>query len=127
MQPSTNAMIQAVYGWVPITYSGCTGPALKDTPGFDAAFQAYCTLQYNYLDPSVPAAYKFNPYVALIHRTLESSAYAFSVDDGLAFKRVTGDGVIFAIGGPKGLENLTPTPLPTLDTYQAQCKELPPA
>jgi hypothetical protein len=120
--PDSTAMIQALYGWVPITYNNCTGRALKDTPNFDTAIKTYCTLQYNYLDPSVPAADVFNPYTALIHKTLQSSAYAFSIDDALAFKHVVDDGIILTIGGTAGLKNKTPTPLPTLDTYKNQCK-----
>jgi hypothetical protein len=120
--PGSTAMIQAVYGWVPVTYNNCMGKALVTTPGYAAAIATYCTLQYNYLDPSIPAADVFNPYTALIHKTLQSSAYAFSIDDKLSFKRVIDDGIILTIGGATGLVNKTPTPLPTLATYKNQCK-----
>jgi hypothetical protein len=33
------------------------------------------------------------------------NAYAFSVDDAVGFMSELGDGLIFAVGGPKGLEN----------------------
>jgi hypothetical protein len=120
--PDTTAMIQAVYGWVPITYNNCTGNPLVTTPGYATAVATYCTLQYNYLDTSVPAKDRFNPYTQLIHQTLMSSSYAFSIDDKLSFKRVVDDGIILAIGGTTGLVNKTATPLPTLATYKNQCK-----
>jgi hypothetical protein len=120
-QPGSIAMIQAVYGWVPITYNGCTGGALAKTPGYADAIATYCTLQYNYLDTTLPAADIFNPYTALIHKELESSAYAFSIDDELSFKHVVDNGIILTIAGANGLVNQEGTPLPTLDTYKNQC------
>ena len=32
--PDFNSTIQAIYGFVQITFNGCTGGPLKDTPGF---------------------------------------------------------------------------------------------
>jgi hypothetical protein len=63
----------------------------------------------------------FNPYTQLIHKTLASTAYAFSIDDGVSFKHAEGTGVVFAVGGPTGLPNEKPTPLPTKDRILKQC------
>jgi hypothetical protein len=122
LQPDNTALIQAVYGWVPVRYNGCQGDALVKTPGYAATIATYCTLQYNYLDTTVPAADRFNPYTQLIHQTLESSSYAFSIDDELSFKHIVDHGIILSIGGDGGLVNKTPTPLPTLGTYKKQCR-----
>jgi len=107
--------MQAVYGWVPIVNRGCTGLDLKtDVPSYQNAALAYCRLQYNYvtLPANQKAVYTFNPYIALIHASyspvlgggLDSSAYAFSIDDKLSFKSVVADGIILTIAGSKGLE-----------------------
>lgn len=63
--PDFNSTIQAIYGFVPITFKGCTGGALKDTKGFNDAIGHYCDLQYNYLT-GIPDAEIFNPYTQLI-------------------------------------------------------------
>jgi hypothetical protein len=122
--PNDIPVIQAVYGWVPIRYGSppCQGKALVTTPGYAKAIATYCTLQYNYLDPTVPTADIFNPYTRLIHQMLQSSSYAFSIDDELSFKHIVDDGIILTIGGAGGLVNKTPTPLPTLRTYKKQCR-----
>jgi hypothetical protein len=122
--PDFNSTIQAIYGFVPITFNGCTGGALRDTPGFNDAIGHYCDLQYNYL--TVPDKEIFNPYTQLIHKTLESSAYAFSIDDKASFKHVKGAGIILAIAGANGLENTTPSPLPNEHNFRNQCRETPP-
>jgi len=135
--------MQAVYGWVPIVYRGCTGLDLKtDETSYKDAALAYCRLQYNYVTlPPSQKAYIFNPYTALIHAPynpvsgggLNSSAYAFSIDDKLSFKSVVADGVILTIGGTKGLEfdpkadppqtAPVPTPIPTTaKEIQDHCK-----
>jgi hypothetical protein len=123
--PDFDSTIQAIYGFVPITFSGCTGGALKDTAGFKDAIGHYCDLQYNYLT-GAPEAEIFNPYTQLIHATLESSAYAFSIDDKVSFKHVVGTGIILAIAGANGLENQTAAPLPDENNYKDQCRETPP-
>ena len=64
----------------------------------------------------------FNPYVKLIHQTLASNAYAFSIDDAVAFKSLPGDGIVITIAGAEGLENQTQTPLPTASTYRTYCE-----
>jgi hypothetical protein len=111
----------AVYGFVPIKAPlfapTCTGLDLKaaaDKLGqdFTALQETYCQLQYNYLDPSVASDHVFNPYVKLIHQTLNSSAYAFSIDDKQSFKQVADTGMIFTIAGTNGLTNKTATQIP---------------
>jgi hypothetical protein len=130
--PPFYIMMQAVYGWVPIVNDGCTGVDLKtDVAAYETAALAYCRLQYNYvtLPPLEKAKYTFNPYTALIHAPyspllgggLDSSAYAFSIDDKLSFKSVVADGIILTVAGTKGLEfdkaagqtAPVPTPIPT--------------
>jgi hypothetical protein len=113
-------LARAVYGWVPITYSGCTGANLALQPNFATRQREYCELQYNYLDPVIKSnqKYLFNPYTAFIHSPassggLESSAYAFSIDDALSFKHVESTGVIIAVGGSAGLVNQTGQKIPT--------------
>ena len=107
--------MQAVYGWVPIVNRGCTGLDLKtNVTAYQNAALAYCRLQYNYvtLPANQKAVYTFNPFTALIHAPyspilgggLDSSAYAFSIDDKLSFKSVVADGIILTIAGTKGLE-----------------------
>ena len=132
-QPDAVATLFAAYGWVPISFplyaSKCHGGALagsdpsNPSPQYVAANEAYCRLQYNYLTlPAAQGAYVFNPYVQLIHGTLQSSAYAFSIDDKASFRHVTGTGVVIAIGGTRGLENETPSPLPTASTIFNFCR-----
>jgi hypothetical protein len=125
MMPDFDSTIQAIYGFVPITFSGCTGGALKDTAGFKDAIGQYCDLQYNYLT-GAPEEEIFNPYTRLIHDTLKSSAYAFSIDDKVSFKHVVGTGIILAIAGANGLENKTAAPLPDKTNFKDQCRETPP-
>jgi hypothetical protein len=126
--PSSIAVMIAVYGWTPVRFEGCAGADLQLFPEFAAAQKDYCSLQYNYLTlPNAEAGWTFNPYTKLIHGSsgiggLESSSYAFSIDDKLSFKSVPAEGLIIAVGGAKGLENETPTPLPTKDTIFEHCK-----
>ena len=130
--PPFYIVMQAVYGWVPIVYRGCTGLDLKtNVTAYQNAALAYCRLQYNYvtLPANQKAVYTFNPYTALIHAPyspilgggVDSSAYAFSIDDKLSFKHVVADGIILTIAGTKGLEfdrrsgqtKPVPTPIPS--------------
>jgi hypothetical protein len=127
--PSWIAVMTAVYGWTPVSYDGCAGADLASIPGFADAQKDYCSLQYNYLTLSSGefTDYVFNRYTRLVHGLssiggLESSSYAFSIDDKLSFKSVKADGLIIAVGGAKGLENQTPTPLPTKGTIFDHCK-----
>jgi len=123
--PDFNATIQAIYGFVPITFGGCKGGALNDTAGFKDAIGHYCDLQYNYLT-GIPETDIFNPFTRLIHDALKSSAYAFSIDDKVSFKHVEGTGIILAIAGANGLENKTASPLPNEHNFKNQCRETPP-
>ena len=116
--PATRDLLQIVYGWV--QFPGCTTP-LAQVAGYDAAIGTYCDLQYNFFDPTVLAADVFNPYVKLIHQTLASNAYGFSIDDAVAFKSLPGTGIVVTIAGAQGLENPTQTPLPTASTYRTYC------
>jgi hypothetical protein len=117
--PGTEVFLRDVYGWV--QFPGCTTP-LAQAPGYAAAIATYCDLQYNFFDPAVPPADVFNPYVKLIHQTLASNAYAFSIDDAVSFKSLPGTGITITIAGAKGLLNPTQTPLPTASTYQSYCR-----
>src|SRR5690606_13601550 len=62
-------------------------------------------LQYNQPNVNNNLDLVFNPYVQLIHSDLQMDAYAFSVDDAVGFMSELGDGLIFTVGGPRGLEN----------------------
>ncbi len=117
--PDTATFLRDVYGWV--QFSGCSAP-LVNTPGYVAAIQTYCDLQYNFFDPTVPPQNVFNPYVALIHQTLLSNAYAFSIDDAVSFKSLPGTGIVVTVAGANGLENTTQTALPTPSTYRNYCQ-----
>jgi hypothetical protein len=118
--PDSVSILNAVYGWVPITYPEyggytgkpqCTGRSLALTADYDIANQAYCRLQYNYLTETDQSRI-FNPYTKLLHKALQSSAYAFSIDDNLAFRHLRADGIIITIGGLAGLQNQAATPIP---------------
>lgn len=116
--PDTPTMLREVYGWA--EFPGCVGP-LAATPGYDTAIGDFCELQYNYLT-DVPPNDIFNPYARLIHDTLKSNAYSFSIDDKAAFLGVPGDGLIITIGGPKGLVYPNEQyPLPELNTIHKFC------
>ena len=123
MIPATQ--LELVYGWV---NSGCTGdfrPGIPATPAQKQTFEAFLRLQYNYCGdvPSpepdckpatVPAKSIFNPWTQLIHDTIKSNAYAFSVDDSVGFVLLDGDGLIITVGGTTNLpcpRQLTPGPL----------------
>jgi hypothetical protein len=104
-----------------VPFPGCSTPLVK-VAGYDAAIRIYCDLQYNFFDPAVLPGDVFNPYVKLIHQTLASNAYAFSIDDAVAFKSLPGDGIVVTVAGAEGLENQTQTPLPTASTYRTYCE-----
>jgi hypothetical protein len=125
-QPDTPTMLREVYGWA--EFPDCPkGIALKNTPGYDTAIAEFCELQYNYLLKPKDPKDIFNPYTRLIHETLKSNAYAFSIDDKAAFKSVpsvpgtSSNELIITIGGPKGLVNTNQTPLPTVETISKFC------
>jgi hypothetical protein len=123
--PDFTSTIQAIYGFVPINFGGCKGGALNETAGFKKAILDYCDLQYNYLTV-IRKEEIFNPFTQLIHDTLKSSAYAFSIDDKVSFKHVEGTGIILAIAGANGLENRNASQLPDRNNFKEQCQEKPP-
>ena len=108
------AQLDLVYGWV---NSGCTGdfrPSTPPTPSQEQTFEYFLRLQYNYCgdiaSPTpdckpahVPLQSKFNSWTQLIHQTINSNAYAFSVDDSVGFVLLDGDGLIITVGGTNNL------------------------
>jgi hypothetical protein len=121
--PDTPTMLRQVYGWA--EFPGCSH-ALVETPGYSTAIADFCSLQYNYLTNTKPADI-FNPYAQLVHGTLNSNAYAFSIDDKAAFKSVpsapgtSSNELIITIGGAKGLINNKQAPLPTANNFATYC------
>jgi hypothetical protein len=112
--------LRDVYGWA--QFPGCKGSLADTLPHqYPVAVKTFCDLMYNFF---TVADYSevFNPYVKLIHVTLESNAYAFSIDDEQAFKSVQGTGVIITVAGENGLENTTQTELPTAANYSKFCQ-----
>jgi hypothetical protein len=65
--------------------------------------------------------------IGSVHRTLNSNAYAFSIDDKAAFKSVpsapgtSSNELIITIGGAKGLINNKQAPLPTAKNFATYC------
>ena len=112
MIPATQ--LELVYGWV---NSGCTGdfrPGNPSTPSQEKTFESFLRLQYNYCGDiasptpdckpaNVPSQSIFNPWTQLIHQTLNSNAYAFSVDDSVGFVLLDGDRLIISVGGTANL------------------------
>ncbi len=123
--PSTTTMLTQVYGWA--QFANCSPPLVTNKSGYDTAIVDFCSLQYNYLIETTKAEDIFNPYTQLIHKTLKSNAYAFSIDDKAAFKSVpsmgmgTSPGLIITLGGPEGLVNREQTPLPDAKTFEQNC------
>jgi hypothetical protein len=116
--PDQPTMLRQVYGWA--EFPACAH-ALVDTPGYDTAIKTYCELQYNYL-LKTPSAEIFNPYAYLVHETLKSNAYAFSIDDKAAFLSVPGTELVITLGGPTGLpEGYQQYELPTAGTIAKFC------
>ena len=104
--------LKHVYGWVPFNEGcGAGDNALADTAiagwNHGKLQQMYIEdLQYNHQSTAKDNInLTFNPYVKLIHDDLKMNAYAFSVDDAVGFMSELGSGLIFTVGGPKGLEN----------------------
>lgn len=121
--PDVPTMLTQVYGWA--QFAGCSH-ALAENPGHSKAIAEYCELQYNYLFNTKPDEI-FNPYTELIHKTLQSNAYAFSIDDKAAFKSVpstdqgTSPGLVIVLGGPKGLVNNKQATLPNAKNFTQYC------
>jgi hypothetical protein len=128
--PDMPTMLRDVTGWAqfPNCPAGSDGkvPPLVKTPGYDDAISVFCELEYNFLDTKISPEDYFNPYASLVHGTIHSNAYAFSIDDKAAFKSVpvdpkTGGGLIITIGGPKGLAYNEHAPLPNKNTIHQNC------
>src|SRR5262249_47302459 len=114
--------MQFVYGWVAFN-RGCTNLRAgvnslnPKAPNFYAPFSKaineYVQLQYNYQTES-KLQQQFNPFTDLVHGDayLHSNSYAFSVDDAAGFQNNPGQGLVIAVGGPKGLPNNTPAQPP---------------
>lgn len=117
LSPQATMMAQ-VYGWA--EFPNCPGNiALKDTPGYADAIADFCSLQYNYLTNTPPASV-FNPYTQLVHGTLGSNAYAFSIDDKAAFKSVPSDHAPFGFSLSRPNEGThTYTPMSHSDARDA--------
>jgi hypothetical protein len=115
-----HAFVRDVYGWV--QFEGCKGSLADKLPGqYPTAIKTFCDLMYNFFTVT-DLANVFSPYVKLVHVSLKSNAYAFSIDDEQAFKSLPGTGVIVTIAGKNGLENTTQTELPTQGNYSQFCQ-----
>ncbi len=115
-----HAFLRDVYGWA--QFPGCQGSLANKVPAqYPIAIKTFCDLMYNFFTVTDPPEI-FNPYVKLVHVTLGSNAYAFSIDDEQAFKSIPGTGVIITIAGKNGLENKTQTELPTATNYSKFCQ-----
>ncbi len=117
------ALLRYIYGWVPFNI-GCKGAAVtqQELPTVDQGNKlpiSYVQVQYDYtVKPEIGGNQVFNPYTSMVHEPVEehgldSNAYAFSIDDKTAFQSNSGSGLIFAVGGDKGLPNKTQV-LPTV-------------
>ncbi len=115
-KPSDAAYLFFVYGWVPFNVE-CANkelPVAANPPPAGHAIIDYIAMQYNYKTYAANPGRWFNPYTQLIHADLDkggldASAYAFSIDDHASFLSNSGGslsgGLIFAVGGAKGLQN----------------------
>lgn len=113
--------------------------APKPWPPFSKAINEYIQLQYNFAGTQLPQLLQqlpaqvsqlaqlgqtlgqslaqrqlFNPFTLLVHGSqyLNANSYAFSVDDAAGFQSNSGEGLVIAVGGPKGLPNNLPVPKP---------------
>ncbi|HTJ63101.1 MAG TPA: hypothetical protein VL899_04755 [Alphaproteobacteria bacterium] len=127
--PKLTAYLFFVYGWVPFNVA-CPNPELpvaSDLPPGSHGIIDYNGMQYNYQTLQKYKPQWFNPYTQLIHDAvadggLDSSSYAFSIDDHASYLNNSGvnvpGGLIFAVGGPKGLVNGTPHAPPLPEPFQ---------
>lgn len=108
-------LLPHVYGWVPFNEnppgSDCEiDNAIYDTPGYDGKKYQHVQDEYKELQYEL-ANGVFNPYVQLVHSKpyLDMpNAYAFSIDDVVGNMDTTGNGLVFTVGGAKGLPNPAP-------------------
>lgn len=112
-----SAMLAYVYAWTPFN-ANCTAQTnlLEDTPGYqDNNYAGYQKVKAEFDELNNWPTGEFNPYVQLIHdpRYLNTQyAYAYSVDDAVGNMQTTGDGLIIAVGGTRGLPNPNPATSP---------------
>src|SRR5579864_2047902 len=112
--------LRDVYGWA--QFPGCKGPLAKTLPKeYPSAVETFCDLMYNFFTVADDSEV-FNRFVKLVHVSLQSNAYAFSIDDAQAFKSIPGTGLIITVAGPDGLENTKQTELPTAANYSRFCR-----
>jgi|GEM_PF-2687904 len=130
-RPKMTAYLTYIYGWVPFNEK-CANeelPVAQTPPPASRALLNYFEMQYNFEQmPNDKQRPKwFNPYTQLVHADandggLEAAAYAFSIDDHASFLSNNGGstagGLIFTVGGPKGLVNGKRHAPPTPTVYR---------
>jgi len=114
-RPKMTTYLTFIYGWVPFNVA-CGNdelPVAGTKPPASRALLNYFEMQYNFEVLNKRSEW-FNPYTQLVHADakdggLAASAYAFSIDDHASFLSNNGGstsgGLIFTVGGPKGLAN----------------------
>lgn len=81
-------------------YSNCFRDMAKSVQrGVPYPFWLYPTQFY----PDLSSIYTLNPVVWLVHKKLNLSVYAFSVDDDIGNQELVGTGINVAVGGLTGL------------------------
>ncbi|MFG1477841.1 hypothetical protein V5F53_04155 [Xanthobacter sp. V4C-4] len=125
--PKAETYMRFVQGWVPFRVDQVAGKACTpaDVPDLPQTGQPpsqlgyapvnYMKLQYDWDQLNAKGGQIFNPYTQLMHGAvdagfLNTSAYAFSIDDHESFQNHPGTGLIFAIGGSDGLPNKSKVP-----------------
>lgn len=146
---SIDMLLRFVHGWVPTRIGNIKGPKIdctvEDVPelplvsdppfpitatnprGWGASIVNYMNIQYDWATWGLKQPQLFNPYTQFIHDKrqnggLAAASYAFSIDDHASFRGDPGSGLIFSVGGVKGLPNpkAAPPPLPQkYDWYTA--------
>ncbi|WP_454916581.1 hypothetical protein [Xanthobacter sediminis] len=131
--PKLETYLRFVQGWVPfrvdqVAGKACTPANVPDLPlteqppnklGYTTV--NYMKLQYDWAQLGARGARIFNPYTQLMHGKvadgfIDTSSYAFSIDDHESFQTHPGSGLIFAVGGSNGLPNKKKVP-PAVPTY----------
>jgi hypothetical protein len=111
------SMLSHVYAWTPFNANcGAGTNLLEDTPGYaDNNYAKYQAVKADFDALNNWPTGEFNPYVQLIHSSQYLNAqyaYAYSVDDAVGNMQTTGEGLIIAVGGTKGLPNPNPATAP---------------
>jgi hypothetical protein len=128
VRPKDTAYLFFIYGWVPFNVACANAelPVVDSLPPASHAIIDYNQMQYNYETLAQKPRW-FNPYTHLIHADfndggLNASAYAFSIDDHASYLNNSGvnvpGGLIFAVGGPKGLVNGKPHAPPIPEAFK---------